>query len=288
MSGIAWVDGTLFPRDAARISIDDFAVRYGIACFETMLALRGRIVRLDAHLDRLETGLRAMGIVPPARDVLVRALRDTLAANGLTEAGVLRLTVTAGQGHAPDLARAVAPGVLVSADPVPAPAAPPRLAVVATRVDATRPLREAKTTQFLSYLLARAEARAAGADDALLLNAEGAIAEAATANVFLLRAGGLETPRLVDGPLPGVTRAVVIEVARGLGMPVVERRLMLADLALAEAVLLTSSIAGIVPVASVRAVVPSAPANLAWAARDPAPGALGALLDGYASALTEA
>ena len=105
--------------------------------------------------------------------------------------------------------------------------------------------------------------------------------EAATANVFLLRAGGLDTPPLADGPLPGVTRDVVIEIARGLGMPVVERRLTLADLALAEAVLLSSSIAGIVTAASVQASRPEAPGNLDWRARDPQPEAVERLLSAY-------
>ena len=280
MTGFAWVDGAVVPREDARVSIDDFAVRYGAACFETMLARNGRVFRLDAHLDRLDAGLRAMAVEPPARVLLERAVRETLDANALTEASV-RLTVTAGIGHAPDLARAVAPAVLVTADALPPPPAPPRLRVVATRIDARRPLAAAKTAQFLPYLLARAEARAAGADDALLLNHDGAIVEAATANVFLLRSGGLETPPLTDGPLPGITRDVVIEVAHDLGMPVVERRLTLADLALAEAVLLTSSVAGIVAAASVQATRPEAPGNLDWHARDPHPEAIARLLAGY-------
>jgi len=267
MSAFAWVDGAVVPRDEARVSIDDFAVRYGAACFETMLARGGRVFRLEAHLDRLEAGLRAMGVAPPPRSELARAITETLAANALAEASV-RLTVTAGRGHAPDLARAALPGVIVTADLLPPPAPPPRLRVVATRIDAHRPLADAKTAQFLPYLLARAEARAAGGDDALLLNHEGAVVEAATANVFLLRAGGLETPPLTDGPLPGVTRAAVIEVARGLGAPVIERTLTLHDVALAEAVLLTSSVAGIVAAASVIARRPEAPVHLDWRARD--------------------
>ncbi len=280
MTGFAWVDGAVVTREEASVSIDDFAVRYGAACFETMLARNGRVFRLGAHLDRLDAGLRAMGVEAPAHALLERAVRETLDANALTEASV-RLTVTAGSGHAPELARAVAPAILVTADALPPPHAPPRLRVVATRIDARRPLAAAKTAQFLPYLLARAEARAAGADDALLLNHDGAIVEAATANVFLLRAGGLDTPPLADGPLPGVTRDVVIEIARGLGMPVVERRLTLADLALAEAVLLSSSIAGIVTAASVQASRPEAPGNLDWRARDPQPEAVERLLSAY-------
>ena len=280
MTGVAWVDGALLSRSEARVSIDDFAVRYGAACFETMLARHSCVFRLDAHLDRLEAGLRAMLVEPPARDALRHAVVATLAANALTEASV-RLTVTAGAGHVPDLRAASAPSVIVTADPLPPAPASPRLRVVATRIDAHRPLLAAKSAQFLPYLLARAEARDAGADDALLLNHDGAIVEAATANVFLVRDGGIATPPLADGPLPGVTRAALIEVAHSLGVPAVERRLTLNDLALAEAVLLTSSVAGVLVVASLVASAPEAPQHLDWHAREPAPALVAQLRAAY-------
>ena len=284
MTGFAWIDGAVLPREEARISIDDFAVRYGAACFETMLALRGVVFRLDAHLDRLEAGLRAMGVEAPALATLAAAIEETLAANALRDASV-RLTVTAGSGHAPDLARAAAPSVVVTADTLPPRPVSPRLCVVSTRIDAARPLAAAKTTQFLPYLVARAEARAAGADDAVLLNHAGAVVEAATANLFVFRTGGLETPPLSDGPLPGITRAALIEVARGLGVPVVERTLHLNDLALAEAIVLTSSIAGLVPAATLIAAPPATSAGLDWRARDVPPALLVALQQAYAALL---
>lgn len=280
ITGWAWLDGAIVPRGEARLSIDDFAVRYGAACFETMLARAGGVFRLDAHLDRLGAGLCTMGVAAPSRALLAGAIAEALAANGLGAASV-RLTVTAGSGGAPDLRAATRPSVIVTADPLPPPSAPLRLRVVVTRIDARRVLAGVKSAQFLPYLLARAEARAAGADDAVLLNHEGAVVEAATANLFVLRDGGLETPPLRDGPLPGVTRAAVIEVARGLGLPVVERTLRLADLASAEAILLTSSVVGIVPAASLRAAEPEAPGNLDWWAGEPAPAPLGRLTEAY-------
>ncbi len=290
MSGYAWVDGAVIPRDEARISIDDFAVRYGVACFETMLARGGRVFRLSAHLDRLEDGLRAMGVEAPDRAILERAVDETLAANGLTAPQIgasVRLTVTAGSGHIPALNAAAAPSVIVTTDPLPPLPAPPRLRVVSTRIDAHRPLRGAKTSQFLPYLLARAEGRAAGADDAVLLNHDGAIVEAATANLFVLRDGTLHTPTLDDGPLPGVTRAALIEVARSLDVPVVERTIGLDDVAQAEAILLTSSIAGIVSAASLVAAPPEAPSHLDWSTRDPEPPLISRLVEGYESLIRD-
>ncbi len=284
--GYAWIDGAVVPREEARVSIDDFAVRYGAACFETMLARGGRVFRLASHLDRLDAGLRAMGLEPPPRAILERAIDETLAANELTAPQMgasVRLTVTAGSGHIPALSAAAAPSVIVTADPLPPSPASPRLRVVSTRIDARRPLRGAKTSQFLPYLLARAEARAAGADDAVLLNHDGAIVEAATANLFVLRDGTLHTPTLEDGPLPGITRDVLIEVARGLGVPVVERTLGLGDLAQAEAILLTSSIAGIVRAASLVAAPPEAPSHLDWTARTSKPPLVARLIEAYAT-----
>ncbi len=247
---VAWVNGTLTPRSEARISIDDFGARYGAACFETMLARHGRIFRLGAHLDRLQRGLRGMQVEPPLRTQLRDAVTETLAANGLRDASV-RLTVSAGHGHAPDLAAAREPAVVVTADVLPPPAPPARLRVVSVRLDERRPLADAKVANFLPYLLARAEARDAGADDALMLNHDGAIAEAATANLFAVIAGTLFTPRVEDGPLPGITRAALIEVAAATGLACEERTLHLGELADAEAVFLTSSVQGIRGVVSI-------------------------------------
>jgi branched-chain amino acid aminotransferase len=250
---LAWLDGALLPRAEARVSIDDFAVRYGAAAFETMRAAGGRVFRLDAHLMRLRAGLAAMGVPAPDEATLRAAIDTTLAANALRDASV-RLTVTAGRGRRPDLAAAAQPAVFVTADPIGAGApAPLRLVVASLRIDAARPLAGAKTAQFLTNLLARAEARAAGADDALLLNHAGAVSEAATANLFAILGGAVVTPALADGPLPGVTRAAVLECARAIGVPAEERTLSLADLAAAEELFLTSSVVGPHPVASLHA-----------------------------------
>ena len=262
---LAWIDGVIVPRGEARLSIDDFAVRYGAACFETMLARNGVIFRAEQHLDRLIDGLRAMGIVPPPIEELALAVSSTLAANWLLD-GSVRLTVTAGRGHAPDLGTASAPSVIVTVDELPPAPTARRLRVARTRVDAGRPLAGAKTAQFLPSLLARAEARAAGADDAVLLNHAGAVAEAATANLFAILGGHLVTPPLEDGPLPGITRADVLDLSVDLGVPAEERSLSLGDLAAAEAILLTSSVSGIVAAVSLDADVPDAPVALAWRA----------------------
>lgn len=289
MSGRAWLDGDLVPRERAAVSIDDFGVRYGAACFETMLAQSGRVFRLARHLDRLEAGLRLMGLTPPAREVLVDAVDATLRANDLSHdqgAASVRLTVTAGSGHAPDLDAVGAPSIFITTDPVPEPAGPARLAVSSIRLDEERPWRAAKVSQFLPYLLARREARLAGADDALLLNHRGEIVESATANIFLLMDQALVTPSLRCGPLPGVTREAVLEVARAQGIPVAEAELGVEALLGASAAFLTSSL-GLRPVASITADGDGGQVAIDWAASAPDHPVLGRIQRAYAGLVRE-
>ena len=254
-----WLDGSLRPREAATVSIDDLGFLYGAGCFETMRAFGGVVFRLDRHLARLASGLAALGIAAPSPRELERAIAATLDANALVEARI-RLTVSAGRGIGrPDLSQAGPPTVLVVAEPPPPNPAPARLILSAQRADPHRPLASAKTTNYLASLLALSEARAAGADDALLLGGAddgsgaggGDIVEAATANVFAVVDDALLTPTLASGPLPGVTREAVLECAANLGVRVVERPLPRAMIARASEVFLTSSIVGIRPVASI-------------------------------------
>lgn len=252
MSGYAWLNGSLLPRSEARVPIDDRGFLYGAACFETLRAFGGAVFRLGRHLDRLEAGLRALGVDPPPRAELQAAIAATLEANALPEARV-RLTVSAGSGGArPGLEPAAAPLVLVTAQPVPEAVAPARALV--TRVEADRLLPFAKTANYLGPLLALEEARRAGLDQALLLDRDGEVVEASTANVFAVLAGEggeslLVTPPLEAGALPGVTREAVLECARGLGLETAERRLPLAELLAAREALLTNSIVGVQPLA---------------------------------------
>ena len=258
MSGYVWLNGSLLPRSEASVPIDDRGFLHGAACFETLRAFGGSVFRLGRHLDRLEAGLRAMGVEPPPRGVLQAAIAETLKANGLPEARV-RLTVSAGRsGTRPGLEPGGAPLVLVTAQPVPEAVTPARALVArGARVAADQPLPFAKTVNYLGPLLALEEARRAGLDQALLLDLDGEVVEASTANLFAVLGGGdgeslLVTPPLEAGALPGVTREAVLECALGLGLETAERRLPLADLLAAREALLTNSIVGVQPLAELR------------------------------------
>ena len=148
--------------------------------------------------------------------------------------------------------------MLVTVQPVPEAPAPARALVARDpRITADRPLPFAKTVNYLGPLIALEEARRAGLDQALLLDLDGDVVEASTANVFALLGGEgservLVTPPLEAGALPGVTREVVLDCARGLGIEAAERPLPLADLLAASEALLTNSIVGVQPLAEVR------------------------------------
>jgi branched-chain amino acid aminotransferase len=258
-SGRAFVNGELLPRSQATVSIDDASVRYGAACFETMRATNGRVFRLAAHLDRLRAGLQAMRVTPPSVESLTAAVTATLEANQLTEARV-RLSVSAGPMLGPHLTEAGPPTTIVVTDPVPvaisgampdAAPSPIALAISSLRVDPGRPLAAAKTAQYLIYLLARAEARDVGADDALLLDPSGDVCETAIANLFAVIDRRLVTPALTSGPLPGVTRSVLLEIADRERLPVDQRALPLEQLTRATEIFVTNSIVGVQPVSSI-------------------------------------
>lgn len=205
-----WLNGALLDAQAARIAPDDRGFTLGDGVFETLRAADGAIVRLDAHLARLRRGAALLGLPVPQVDYGT-ALRETLAANGLSD-GALRLTLTRGpapRGVLPPAAPA--PTLLITAGPLP-PATPVRLVIARiTRRNEFSPLSGIKSLAYLDNILARQEAAARGADDALLLNTQGRVAETGTANLFVVAEGRVVTPSVADGALPGTLRAEILK-----------------------------------------------------------------------------
>jgi len=281
---LAWVDGALVEREHASVSIDDLGFLYGAGCFETMRAVDGVVFRMEVHWERLERGFAALGVPAPSRATLREAVAATLAANGLGAGGRgdarIRVTATPGRGAGrPDLRAAQGPTVIVVVEDAPPPSPPARIVVASQRVDPARPLVTAKATSYLVSLIALAEARAAGGDEALLLDAAGSVAEAATSNVFVVHAGTVTTPPLASGALPGVTREAVIATARGAGIEVREAAIARAEIEAADEVFVTNSIVG------VRAVASIAPW---WTAAGALPGAVTAVVSAAYEALVRA
>ncbi len=247
MARLIWLNGALCPAGAARIDPADRGLLLGDGVFETVCVRAGRPTHLARHLARMREGAAVLGIVPPFPDKDIRAAGEALLrAEGLA-AAVLRITLTRGPGPRgllpPDPAR---PTLMIAASPMP-PSASAARAIVArtTRRNEHSPLSRIKSISYLDSIVARREAAASGADEAILLNTAGFVAEASAANIFLVRGGEVLTPPVADGALPGIARALILEagIAR-------ECRLGTADLLACEAAFTTSSL-GLRPLASI-------------------------------------
>lgn len=249
-----WLDGRLVAADAARISPFDHGFAVGTGVFETLKVVRGVPFAMRRHLERLERSAAALGLACPDHDLLRAAAHDVVRANG---GGDVRLRITlTGEAGSPgsDAGERRSTLLLTVAELV--PAAPTTDVVVVDWVRNERgALTGLKSTSFAEGMAALAAARDAGAGEAIFANTVGNLCEGAVSNVFVVRDGRLVTPPLSAGPLPGVTRELVIELTDA-----VEEDLPIAALADAEEVFLTSSIRDVQAVAHVDGrALPSAP-----------------------------
>ncbi|MGD0112120.1 MAG: aminotransferase class IV [Armatimonadota bacterium] len=247
MAGIAWVNGKLFAPDEPAIAPADRGFMYGEGLFETMRAYRGKVFRQARHLSRLLASATAIGLAPPSRELLERAITEALAAGGMSNATV-RLTVTPGMGGLGSQTVVV----LVRQLKLPPPqhySQGCRVASVAIGLASGSVLRTAKSLNYLDKLLAMRAAEWAGGEEALLVDADGSVIEAAMRNVFAVAGRRLVTPPLSRGLLPGVTREAVLEIVARAGAPAVERDVTVSELQAADECFLTSSVAEVIPVA---------------------------------------
>jgi branched-subunit amino acid aminotransferase/4-amino-4-deoxychorismate lyase len=248
--GQVHLNGRLLPADEAGVSVADAGFLHGASCFTTMLAHRGVVFRLDRHLSRLLETVGALGLRTGATaESLREATNALLSANGLAEARV-RITLTPGPASGGE------PTTLITADPV--PDYPPEwytkgISVVVTAFrQAAGPTFGHKTGCYFPRVLARREAAAKGAEEALWYTPDNRLAEACFCNVFLVRGGKASTPPLDTPVLPGIVRGAVIELCGDLGVDCDDRTpLTVRDMLAAEEMFLTSSVAGIRPVARV-------------------------------------
>jgi branched-chain amino acid aminotransferase len=255
------VDGALVPADEATVSVRDRGFMYGDAAFETLRAYGGEVFAWEAHAARLAETCDVLQLDHGLSDAdLRRRIDETLAANGFDEAYV-RLSVTRGVQPGkltpdPD----VDPTVVVVVSELPRGGrgsepvwdGPAEIQTVKTRrvPDRAIPAR-AKTHNYLNGILARLELRVTGADEALVLDSDGHVAEGATSNVFFVDDDALCTPSL-DGPvLPGITRDVVVDLAHDEGIPVREGQYTPDDVRSAAEVFVTNTTWEIRPVATV-------------------------------------
>jgi len=249
MAGIAWVNGKLLPPDAPAISPLDGGFMYGEGLFETMRAYNGRVFRLRQHLERLIVSADDLSFTPPNAEKLTLAVEEALGEGGLDDA-IVRLTVTPGVAGSPT------PTVVVLVRPLALP--PPQLydsgclaVSVAAAHTADNPLRRIKSLNYLDKLLAQRAAARRDAHEAILVDPDGCVIEGAMRNIFAVFSGELITPPLSRALLPGITRATILKIAEEEGIPAHERDIPLTELYTADEAFLTSSVAEIIPIASV-------------------------------------
>ncbi|MEQ8508100.1 MAG: aminotransferase class IV [Rhodospirillaceae bacterium] len=241
------LNGTLQNADSARIDPADRGFTLGDGVFETIRVRGGKPNRIEAHLARLREGAGTLGITMPTPDVgIVKRLAGVLEANDLSDA-VVRLTLSQGPGPRgllpPDPGF---PTLMISAAPLPPPGGPvTAIIALTTRRNEHSPLSRIKSLSYLDSVIARREAESYGADDALLMNSEGRLAESTISNLFLMINGAILTPPVSEGALPGVMRADILARFRGEEQPLTPD-----DLSRAEEAFLTNAL-GIRPLVAV-------------------------------------
>jgi branched-chain amino acid aminotransferase len=254
---LVWVNGNATHPDAPAISALDRGFTRADGVFETMRVYTGRIFELARHLERLERSGRAIGLdIPSEVPTLVHRAVAEAAFLGFNELA-LRLTVTRGVSLTPGLfTPAERATVAVTLHEL--PLGPTRVSDKSTALHvASQPRNEraftagAKTLAYAESIAAILEATAAGADDAVFLDTRGFVSEGTTANIFFVRNETLMTPALSCGVLEGVTRAVVLELAREVGIATIEGEFDLNELLAAEEVFITSSLREILPVSRI-------------------------------------
>ncbi len=249
------VNGTITPPGSASVSPLDRGFLFGDGVYETVRTYHGRPFRLEPHLDRLRRSADRLGIPwPPAPADLQTEVTRTLEAAANTESAI-RIVLTRGIGPVGyDTEGCGDPTLVVHVRPCPALPRNAReegvdVAVVEVQRNARAALDPAiKSGNLLNNFLAWSEGKRLGAFEPILLNADGRVTEGATSNVFIVVGGRLETPPLGEGLLEGITRGIVIDLARQERLPVSEEAFGPDRLRGADEAFLTSTLKGVLPV----------------------------------------
>ncbi|HEX4131311.1 MAG TPA: branched-chain-amino-acid transaminase [Pirellulales bacterium] len=253
-----WINGRLFDKQDAKVSVYDHGLLYGDGVFEGLRSYAGRVFRLDQHLQRLWDSAKAIHLqIPHSRETIAAAVNDTLRANGIAD-GYIRLVVTRGAGTLGlDPNRCSDPQVIIITDHI---ALYPKemyehgleivtVSVVRNHAAALSP--RIKSLNYLNNILAKIEGLQAGCSEALMLNTKGEVAECTGDNIFLVRGRQLLTPGIDAGILEGITRDAVMELAGAAGLTVREIALSKHDVYIADECFLTGTAAEIIPVIKV-------------------------------------
>lgn len=250
-----YIDGELYPENDAKISVFDHGLLYGDGVFEGIRFYKGRVFKLDEHIDRIYDSAKAIHLkihLSPAE--MTEAVLKTIAANELQD-GYVRLVVTRGAGglglspYRCEKSSVIVIASKISLYPEDDYKNGLKLVTCSTRRPTHDSLSPAvKSLNYLSNVMAKVEAIAAGAEEGVMLNTNGLVAECTGDNIFVVKHGEISTPPVAAGMLDGITRRVVIDLARENGYTLVEKDIARYDMYTADEVFLTGTAAEVIPV----------------------------------------
>ncbi len=250
---LIYLDGQIVPESQAKVSVFDHGLLYGDGVFEGIRFYNGRVFRLEEHTRRIYDSAKSILLkIPMTPEEMIQATLDTVRANGLQD-GYIRTVVTRGTGpmglspYKCPKATVFIIAASIQLYPESAYQTGLTMATVATR----RPRHDilppsVKSLNYLNNVMAKVEAIQAGAEEGLMLNDQGLVAECTGDNVYTVRDGKITTPPLSAGALDGITRRVVFEIAAELGIPMCDREMTRHDIFTADECFLTGTAAEVI------------------------------------------
>jgi branched-chain amino acid aminotransferase len=250
-----YIDGQYYSKEDAKVSVFDHGFLYGDGIFEGIRAYKGRVFRLPEHIDRLYDSAKAILLtIPMSKEEMINAVVETCRANDLRDGCYIRLVVTRGVGDLGlDPRKCPKASVIIIASTIqvyPETFYENGLKLVTAstqRIPHSSLSPSVKSLNYLNNILAKIEGNLANAQEVVMLNHEGYVAECSADNIFAIKKGKLYTPTINSGALNGITRGTVLELAQKHGIPVLETHLTRYDLFVADELFLTGTGAEIIP-----------------------------------------
>jgi branched-chain amino acid aminotransferase len=254
-----YIDGKFYPKSEAKISVYDHGLLYGDGIFEGIRAYKGVVFKLKEHIDRLYRSAHSIMIrIPMTKNDVIKAVLETLKKNNLKDA-YIRLVVTRGVGDLGlDPRKCLKPTIFIITEPMMILHGPEVKEkgiktiiswVKRDPVDATS--HEVKSLNYLNSVLAKIESNNTGVDEAIYLNKSGFVCEGPGENIFIVKEQKLFTPPVYSGALHGITRDVIMELAKKLGYPAIERDITPNELFTADEAFFTGTAVELTPISEI-------------------------------------
>ena len=254
-----YIDGKYYPKSEAKISVYDHGLLYGDGVFEGIRAYNGIVFKLKEHIDRLYKSAHPIFLkIPLTKEQISEAVLETLKKNNLKDA-YIRLVVTRGVGDLGlDPRKCPKASIIIITEPLlqlhSAEKVENGINTVITwvkRNPVDTQTHEMKSLNYLNSILGKIEANNIGADEAICLDKTGYVCEGVGENIFIVRDGKLLTPPLSSGALDGITRTLIIRLAKKLGIEIIERNITPNELFTADEVFFTGTAAEVAPIREV-------------------------------------